>query len=162
MTEPNDGLKLKDCCVCINDTYVELLIFDEDVIVPVLETETVNKESVSGKVWYLDNEHLSYVFYGTSNNNGLCVVSVISHDGRYTFAKTFSDNLGMKNYINVPLKIPPFKVEYGVKEKFESLIDLYYVFKNLGLKYMVPLDESLKFYRFFSFNNKIKRTFYYF
>lgn len=98
MTEPNDGLKLKECCICINDTQVELLIFDENVVVPVLETETVDKENVSGKVWYLDNERLSYVFYGTSNNNGLCIVSVISHDGRYTFAKTFSDNLGMKNY----------------------------------------------------------------
>ena len=52
--------------------------------------------------------------------------------------------------------------EFGIKEKFESLIDLYYVFKNLGLKYRVPLSESLKFYRFFSFNSKIKRTFYYF
>ena len=39
--------------------------------------------------------------------------------------------------------------EFGIKEKFESLVDLYYVFKNSKLKYRVPLDESLKFYRFF-------------
>lgn len=52
--------------------------------------------------------------------------------------------------------------EFGVKEKFESLIDLYYVFKNSKLKYRVPLGESLEFYRFFSFNSKIKRLFYYF
>ncbi len=52
--------------------------------------------------------------------------------------------------------------EFGIKEKFENLKDLYYVFKNLGLKYRVPLDESLKFYRFFSFNSKIRRIFYYF
>lgn len=62
MTEPNDGLKLKDCCACTNDTCAELLVFDEDVIVPVLETETADKENVSGKIWYLDNEHLSHVF----------------------------------------------------------------------------------------------------
>lgn len=98
MTGPDDGLKLKDCCACMNDTYDELLVFDEDVIVPVLETETADKENVSGKVWHLDNEHLSHVFYGTSNNNGLCIMPVMSHGGRYAFAKTFSDNLGMKNY----------------------------------------------------------------
>ena len=51
--------------------------------------------------------------------------------------------------------------EFGIKEKFESLIDLYYVFKNLGLKYRVLLDESLKFYRFDSSRSRIKRTFYY-
>lgn len=51
--------------------------------------------------------------------------------------------------------------EFGIKEKFESLVDLYYVFKNLGLKYRVPLSENLKFYRFDSSRSKIERTFHY-
>ncbi len=51
--------------------------------------------------------------------------------------------------------------EFGIKEKFENLKDLYYVFKNLGLKYRVSLDESLKFYRFGSSRSRIKRIFCY-
>jgi len=52
--------------------------------------------------------------------------------------------------------------EFKINEKFENLIDIYYFFKNSKLKYRVSLDDlHLKFYRFFSFNSKIKRTFYY-
>ena len=51
--------------------------------------------------------------------------------------------------------------EFGVKERFGSLIDLYYVFKNSKLKYRVPLSESLEFYRFDSSRSRIKRTFCY-
>ena len=53
--------------------------------------------------------------------------------------------------------------EFGVKEKFESLVDMYYFFKNSKLKYRVSLDDlHPEFYRFFSFRSKIKRIFYYF
>jgi hypothetical protein len=51
---------------------------------------------------------------------------------------------------------------FGVKEKFESLVDMYYFFKNSKLKYRVSLDDLYpEFYRFFSFRSKIKRIFYY-
>ena len=52
--------------------------------------------------------------------------------------------------------------EFGINEKFESLVDVYYFFKNSKLKYRVSLDDlHPEFYRFFSSNSKIKRTFYY-
>ena len=51
--------------------------------------------------------------------------------------------------------------EFGIKEKFENLIDLYYVFKNSKLKYRVSLSENLEFYRFGSSRSRIKRIFCY-
>ena len=52
--------------------------------------------------------------------------------------------------------------EFGINEKFESMVDLYYFFKNSKLKYRVSLDDSCsKFFRFFSSSSKIKRIFYY-
>ena len=52
--------------------------------------------------------------------------------------------------------------EFGIKEKFDNFVDMYYFFKNSKLKYTVSLDDlNPKFFRFFSSNNKIKRTFYY-
>ena len=52
--------------------------------------------------------------------------------------------------------------EFGVKERFESLVDMYYFFKNSKLKYRVSLDDlHPEFYRFFSSKSLIKRTFYY-
>jgi len=52
--------------------------------------------------------------------------------------------------------------EFRINEKFESLVDIYYFFKNSKLKYRVSLDDLCsKFYRFFSSSSKIKRIFYY-
>ncbi len=52
--------------------------------------------------------------------------------------------------------------EFGINEEFESLVDMYYFFKNSKLRYRVSLDDlCLKFCRFFSSKSLIKRTFYY-
>ena len=52
--------------------------------------------------------------------------------------------------------------EFRIKEKFESLVELYYFFKNSKLKYRVSLDDlNPKFFRFFSSKSLIKRIFYY-
>lgn len=52
--------------------------------------------------------------------------------------------------------------EFKIKERFESLIDLYYFIKNLKLKYRVSLDNlNLKFCRFFSSSSLIQRTYCY-
>ena len=44
--------------------------------------------------------------------------------------------------------------EFNINEKFESLIDIYYFFKKMKLKYRLSLDDErfnhLKFFRFFS------------
>ena len=49
--------------------------------------------------------------------------------------------------------------EFNINEKFESLIDIYYFFKKMKLKYRLSLDDKrfnhLKFSRFFSNNSLI-------
>lgn len=52
--------------------------------------------------------------------------------------------------------------EFGIKEKFDNFVDMYYFFKNSKLKYRVSLDDlNPKFFRFFSSKSKIKRFFCY-
>ena len=52
--------------------------------------------------------------------------------------------------------------EFNINEKFESLIDIYYFFKKMKLKYRLSLDDKrfnhLKFSRFFSNNSLIYCT----
>ena len=49
--------------------------------------------------------------------------------------------------------------EFNINEKFESLIDIYYFFKKMKLKYRLSLDDErfnhLKFFRFFSNNSLV-------
>lgn len=49
--------------------------------------------------------------------------------------------------------------EFNINEKFESLIDIYYFFKKMKLKYRLSLDDKklnhLKFSRFFSNNSLV-------
>ena len=46
--------------------------------------------------------------------------------------------------------------EFNINEKFESLIDLYYLFKKSKLRYRLSLDKfDLKFSRFFSHESLI-------
>ena len=45
--------------------------------------------------------------------------------------------------------------EFNINEKFESLVDIYYFFKKMKLKYRLSFDENQKFSRFFSNNSLI-------
>lgn len=94
MTEPNDGLKIKECCVSIYDDYVTFHLFDLEVASPIYSKKNVVYNDISGTVYYIDKETMSYVFYGKSDSNAvLCVVSVITMEGRYTFVRTVSNYL---------------------------------------------------------------------
>ena len=88
VTEPNESLKIRDCHVCIDDQYAEIFLFDKEVIVPVTKKEHVNLNNFCGNVYYVDDEYMSYIFYGESEKSFLCMVSLISVGDRWTFVRT--------------------------------------------------------------------------
>ena len=87
VTEPKNGARIKDCHVCANDKHAEFLLFDTEVIVPVVNVEHKNVNGMCGDVYYLDKERMSYIFYGKSEDAVLCVVSLVTDGERWTFAK---------------------------------------------------------------------------
>lgn len=91
VTEPKEGLLIKDCCVCVNENYAELFLFDTDVVIPITSMKHMNVNDVCGNVYYLDKDKTSYVFYGENDNSHLCIVSILTSDGRWTFARTLHD-----------------------------------------------------------------------
>ncbi len=87
VTEPKEGLKIKECHVCVEETYAEIYIFEKEVVVPVVDRKHVNLNGMCGDVAYLDEDHLSYIFYGRSENTAMCMVSVVSIYDRWTFVR---------------------------------------------------------------------------
>lgn len=88
VVEPKHGVYVKDCNVCVNDKYAEIYLFDKDVVVPVYKTEHLNVDNICGMIYYLDESFTSYIiFYGESDDVVACMVSVVSLDERWTFAR---------------------------------------------------------------------------
>lgn len=87
VVEPKYGIYVKDCNVCVNEQYAEIYLFDREVVVPVYKTEHMNVNNICGKVYYIDESSTSYIFYGDSEDVATCVVSLVSHDGRWTFVR---------------------------------------------------------------------------
>jgi len=88
VTEPKEGLKIKDCHVCIDEQHAEIFLFDKEVIVPITKTKHMNIDGICGNVYYIDEEYMSYIFYGSSEEMTLCMVSLISVGDRWTFVRT--------------------------------------------------------------------------
>jgi len=97
--EPKYGIYVKDCNVCVNEQYAEIYLFDEEVVVPVYETKHMNVKDLCGTVYYIDESLTSYIYYGTSEDTGAFVVSLVNNDGRWTFVRYIKVNQDEKRNI---------------------------------------------------------------